>query len=92
MCPVRTGYEERVLALCAEGDPLELCAVAGALAKPPRIERRPGMIDSMFDRRAIEAALDEVGEADEATVIARLNAEFARQAQARWLDHRFLPH
>lgn len=30
--PVRAGYEEAVLAMCAEGDPMELCAWAGALA------------------------------------------------------------
>ncbi len=84
--PVRTGHEETVLELCAEADPLELCAWAGALARPPRIEHRPGMIDSMFDRDAIQAALDELGDADESTVLAHLNAEISRQAQARWLD------
>lgn len=84
--PVRTGYEETVLELCAEGDPLEVVAWAGALAQPPRIVHRPGMIDSMFDREAIQAALDDLGEADESAVLARLNAELSRQAQARWLD------
>lgn len=77
-----------MLDLCADGDPYALCAWAGALARPPRIVRRPGMIDEMFDRSAIEAALDDLGDADEATVVARLNAEIARQAQARWLDDR----
>ncbi len=84
--PVRTGHEETVLELCADADPLELCAWAGALAQQPRIVHRPGMIDSMLDRDAIQAALDELGDADEPTALAHLNAEIARQAQARWLD------
>ena len=84
--PVRTGHEQSVLELCADADPLELCAWAGALAQPPRIEHRPGMIDSMLDRDAIEASLDELGDTDESTVLAHLNAEISRQAQARWLD------
>lgn len=83
---VRTGHEERVLDLCDEADPLELCAWAGALAQPPTIVHRPGMLDSMFDRGAIEAALDELGDANQSTVLARLNTEISRQAQARWLD------
>jgi hypothetical protein len=84
--PVRAGHEEQVLALCESSDPWEVCAWAGAVAKPPRIEHRPGMIESMFDLGAVDAALDELGEADEATVLARLNIELSRQAQARWLD------
>lgn len=84
--PVRTGHEETVLELCAQADPLELCAWAGALAQPPRIVHRPGMFESMLDRDAIEAVLDELGDADESTVLARLHAEISRQAQARWLD------
>jgi hypothetical protein len=44
------------------------------------------MIDSLLDRDAIQAALDELGDSDEPTLLARLNAEIARQAQARWLD------
>ncbi len=84
--PVRTGQEEAVLAMCDDADPLEICAWAGALAKPPRIVHTPGMADSLFDREAIQAALDEVAGADQATVMARLNAMVASQAQARWLD------
>jgi hypothetical protein len=84
--PVRTGHEQTVLDLCADADPLELCAWAGALAQPPRIVHQPGMIDSMLDRDAIGAVLDELGDADESAVIARLNAELSRQFQARWLD------
>lgn len=84
--PVRTGHEESVLDLCREGDPYEVCAWAGALAQPRRIEHRPGLIDSMFDRETIQATLDELGDADEATVQARLGAELSRQAQERWLD------
>ena len=84
--PVSTGYEDTVLELCATADAIEICAWAGALAQPPRIVHRPGMIDSMLDRDAIEAALDGLGDADEPTVLARLNAEISRQAQARWLD------
>lgn len=83
---VRAGHEQTVLDLCGEADPLELCAWAGALAQPPRIVNRPGMIDSMFDRNAIQATLDDLGDADESAVLARLNAELSRQAQARWLD------
>ena len=83
---VDTGHEQTVLDLCAGGDPLELCAWAGALARPPRVVHRPGLIDSMFDRDAIQHALDELGDADEPTVMARLNTEIARQAQQRWLD------
>jgi hypothetical protein len=84
--PVCTGHEQTVLDLCADGDPLELCAWAGALAQPPRLVHTPGLIDSMLDRDEIEAALDELGDADEATVVARLNEEIGRRAQAWWLD------
>jgi hypothetical protein len=59
--PVPTRREEKVLEMCAEADPRELCAFGGALARPPRIEFRPGMADSLFDRDAIQAALDELG-------------------------------
>ncbi|MGE0305930.1 MAG: YecA family protein [Acidimicrobiia bacterium] len=83
--PVRTGHEQTVLDLCAEADPVAICAWAGALTQPPRIVHRPGMIDSMFDRDAIQSALDGLGDADEASVMAHLNAELSRQAQAQWL-------
>jgi hypothetical protein len=85
--PVRTGHEATVLDLCADGDPVALCAWAGALAQPPRIVHRPGLIDEMFDRDAIEtmfAQLDADTEPDDA--MAALRDEVARQANARWLD------
>lgn len=82
---VRTGHEQQVLDLCLDGDAAALCAWAGALARPPRIVHRPGMIDSMLDRDALQAAMDE-DFADENAMLARLNAELSRQAQARWLD------
>ena len=63
--PVLAGHEQRVLELCAEADPLELCAWAGALTQPPRIVHQPGMIDSMLDRDAMDAALDELGDAEQ---------------------------
>jgi hypothetical protein len=84
--PVRAGHEETVLDLCADADPLALCAWAGALVQPPRIVRQPGLMDSMLDRDAIQAALDELGDADESAVLARLNSEISRQVQTRWLD------
>jgi hypothetical protein len=84
--PIRAGHEQAVLDLCAEADPHALCAWAGAAARPPRLVHRPGMIDAMFDRNAIEAALAELGDADEPTLLARLNSELSRQAQARWVD------
>jgi hypothetical protein len=84
--PVRAGHEETVLDLCADADPLALCAWAGALVQPPRIVHQPGLMDSMLDRDAIQAALDELGDADESAVLARLNSEISRQAQTRWLD------
>jgi hypothetical protein len=80
-----------VLDLCSEADPIELCAWAGALARPPRIVHRPGMLDSMLDRGAIQAALDELDDADEPAMLARLNAEISRQMQARWLDENIPP-
>jgi hypothetical protein len=83
---VRTGHEQTVLDLCGDADPFELCAWAGALIQPPRIAHRPGMIDSMLDRDAIEAALDDLGEADESAVMARLDEEISRQFQGWWLD------
>ena len=84
---VRTGHEQQVLDLCLDGDPVALCAWAGALAQPPRIVHTPGMIDSMFDRSALQAMLDDdsVGEAE---AMARFRAEFSKQAQARWLDEK----
>jgi hypothetical protein len=84
--PIRAGHEQAVLDLCADADPHALCAWAGAAARPPRLVHRPGMIDAMFDRNAIEAALAELGDADEPTLLARLNSELSRQAQARWVD------
>ncbi len=83
---VRTGHEQQVLDLCLAGDAAALCAWAGALAQPPRIVHRPGMIDSMLDRGALQAALDENEFADETEMLSRLNAELSRQAQSRWLD------
>jgi hypothetical protein len=83
---VRTGQEKTVLDLCAEADPFELCAWAGAVARPPRIVHQPGLLDSMIDRDAIQAALDDLGDADDAVAMAALNREIAAQAQARWLD------
>ncbi len=44
------------------------------------------MLDSMIDRDAIQAAIDELGDADESAVMARITSEMSRQAQARWLD------
>ncbi len=84
--PVHTGHEQTVLDLCADADPLEMCAWAGALTRPPRVVHQPGLIDSMLDRDAIDAALDDLAEADESTAMARLNEEISRQIQARWLD------
>jgi hypothetical protein len=86
MFPVRTGHEQAVLDLCARADPKELCAWAGALAQPPRIEHRPGMLDSMLDRDAVQTALDDLDEADEAAVLTALSTEVSRQMQANWLD------
>jgi hypothetical protein len=41
----------------------------------------------MFDRDVVEAAVADLGEdADEEAVIATIQRELARQAQARWLD------
>ncbi len=83
---VRTGHEQQVLDLCLAADAAALCAWAGALNQPPRIVHRPGMIDSMLDRSALQAALDEGEFADETEMLSRLNAELSRQAQSRWLD------
>jgi hypothetical protein len=83
---VRAGHETTVLDLCDDADPVALCAWAGAAASPPRIVHRPGMLDSMLDRRAIEQSLADLGDIDEAGAIAHLNAEISRQMQARWLD------
>ncbi len=84
--PVSAGQETAVLDLCAANDPSALCAWAGALYRPPRVVHAPGMIDDMFDRDAIEALLDDVDTSDPEQAMAALNAELARQAQARWLD------
>lgn len=85
--PVQTGHEATVLDLCEEGDPVALCAWAGALTQPPRIVHRPGLIDEMFDRDAIEAVFARLdADTDPDAAIAALNDELARQAQARWLD------
>lgn len=83
---VRTGHEQQVLDLCLAGDAAELCAWAGARAQPPRIVHRPGLVDSMLDRDALQAALDENESANEAEMLSRLTAELSRQAQSRWLD------
>ena len=82
---VRTGHEQQVLDICLEGDPVELCAWAGAVARPPTIVRSPGMIDRMLDRDALQAVLDD-DSVDQAQAMVLLNAEISRQAQARWLD------
>ena len=55
-------------------------------AQPLRIVHTPGMLDSMLDRDAVQAAIDELGEADEATVLDVLNREVSRQLQTHWLD------
>ncbi len=84
---VRTGHETAVLNLCTEGDGAALCAWVGRLHQPPRIVHTPGLIDSMIDRSAIEEMLSDFGDdADEATVMAALGAEIARQTQTAWLD------
>lgn len=85
--PVRAGHESTVLDLCAEGDGAALCAWVGALYRPPRLVHSPGLIDSMFDREKLETMIADLGDdVDEATMMAALNAELARQAQAGWLD------
>jgi hypothetical protein len=85
--PVRAGHESVVVDLCANGDGAELCAWVGALHQPPQLVHTPGLADSMFDRDAVDAVLADLDDdADEETVMARLNAELARQAQTRWLD------
>ena len=63
--PVRAGQEEAVLDLCAAGDPFELCAWAGAIAQPPRLVHQPGMLDSMIDREALDAAMAGVDGGDD---------------------------
>lgn len=85
MFEVRTGHEQQVLDLCLDGDAEALCAWAGALAQPPRIIHRPGLFDSMLDHDALQAAMDEEF-VDQDAMLARLNAELSRQAQARWVD------
>ena len=84
--PVRVGHETAVLDLCDAGDPVELCAWAGALVRPPTIVHRPGMIESMIDRAALDAAMSEVDGHDPAAVVRRLEAELTRQMQACWID------
>lgn len=84
---VRTGHETTVLDLCAEGDPVALCAWAGALARPPSLVHTPGLVDEMFDRDAIETLLSGLGEdTDPDDAMAVLRDELTRQAQTRWLD------
>ncbi|HUF99778.1 MAG TPA: SEC-C domain-containing protein, partial [Ilumatobacter sp.] len=84
---VPAGHESTVLDLCAERDGEAICAWVGALFAPPSVVHSPGMIDSMIDRAAVDSAIAALGDdADEAAVIAAINAEFARQAQAHWLD------
>jgi SEC-C motif len=83
---VRSGQEEAVLDLCAAGDPFELCAWAGAIAQPPRLVHQPGMLDSMIDREALDAAMAGVDGGDDDAVSAAVMAELGRQFQARWLD------
>jgi hypothetical protein len=85
--PLRAGHEQTVLDLCMEADPVALCAWAGRLAQP-RLVHRPGMVDSMLDRDAIQAAVADLGDADNEAVVARLNAEVSRQLQARWVDEK----
>lgn len=85
--PVRTGHEQAVLDLCAEGDEMELCAWVGRLRQPPTIERTPGLIDSMFDFEQLRSVVELLGDdADEAAIEAAMNRELGRQAQGRWLD------
>ncbi|MFV0523211.1 MAG: SEC-C metal-binding domain-containing protein [Acidimicrobiales bacterium] len=83
--PVRTGNEVTVLDLCAAHDPMALCAWAGARLRPPQLVHRPGLIDEMFDRDAIETLLQNADD-DPDTAMATVRTELARQAQARWLD------
>ncbi len=83
---VRAGHETAVLDLCDAGDPAALCAWAGALMRPPTIVHRPGMIESMIDRTALDAAMSEVDGHDPAEAMRHLEAELTRQMQARWLD------
>lgn len=83
---VRAGQEQTVLELCDDGDPYGLAAWAGATTMPPHIEHRPGMIDSMFDRDAIQAVIDGMDDQSEDALLATLHDELSRQAQTRWLD------
>lgn len=85
--PVRIGHEETVLDLCAEGDGAELCAWVGALHQPPRIVHTPGLLDSMIDRGAVDAAMAELGDdADEDALLDLLGTEISRQTGESWLD------
>lgn len=85
--PVRTGHETTVLDLCAEGDPIALCAWTGALAQPPRIVHSPGLADEMFDRDAIDTLLAGLGnDTDPADAMDVLRGELTRQTQMKWLD------
>lgn len=84
---VRTGNESTVLDLCADRDGYELCAWVGRLHQPPQIVFKPGMIDGMINREAIEDLLANLGEdTDEATSMEVLGREIARQTQTAWLD------
>jgi hypothetical protein len=44
------------------------------------------MIDSMFDRDAIQAVIDGMDDQSEDALLATLHDELSRQAQTRWLD------
>lgn len=84
---VRAGEEAAVLDLCDDGDGPQICAWVGALHQPPRVVHSPGMLDSMLDRDAIQAVIDELGDdPDEDAVHAVLGAEISRQTQRSWLD------
>jgi hypothetical protein len=84
--PVRPGQEQAVLDLCVAGDPFEVCAWAGAVAQPPRLVHQPGMLDSMIDRDALDAAMAGVDGGDDEAVKAAVMAELGRQFQVQWLD------
>jgi hypothetical protein len=84
--PVHAGTETTVLDLCADRDGPALCAWVNQLHRPPTLVHRPGLIDDMFDRDAIETALTGTTPATDEEAIALLGGELARQARTRWLD------